>query len=65
MEKYLIIANPAAGGASAWRVIPEIIRLLNEAGLDYQLEQTESSGHAIELADPIVPTGLEAIHDES
>jgi YegS/Rv2252/BmrU family lipid kinase len=51
VEKYLIIANPTAGGGSGRRAIPEIIRLLDEAKLDYQLEQTERSGHAIELAE--------------
>ncbi len=61
MEKYLIIANPTAGGGSARRAIPEIIRLLDATGMDYQLEQTESSGHAIELAEEAALAGCEVV----
>lgn len=50
MEKCRVIVNPAAGGGSAKRAVPEIKRMLDEAALDYRLLQTENSGHAIELA---------------
>lgn len=50
MEKYRVIVNPAAGSGSAKKVIPEIERRLNEAGLNYGLLQTKCAGHAIELA---------------
>jgi YegS/Rv2252/BmrU family lipid kinase len=61
MEKYRVIVNPAAGGGSAKRVIPEIKRLLDEAGLEFQFIQTERSGHAIELAKEGSLAGCEVV----
>ncbi|MCK5315807.1 MAG: diacylglycerol kinase family lipid kinase [Anaerolineales bacterium] len=61
MKKYRIIVNPAAGGGSARRVIPEIKRLLDEARLDYQIEPTERAGHAIELAKEASLAGCDVV----
>ena len=61
MKKYRIIVNPAAGGGSARRVIPEIKRLLAEARLDYQIEPTERAGHAIELAKEASLAGCDVV----
>ena len=50
MVKYRLIVNPAAGGGTAGQFIPDIERRLREAGLDFDLVQTERPWHAAELA---------------
>lgn len=50
MSKICIIANPAAGGGSARKKIPNIQRLIAQTGLNADLLVTERRGHGIELA---------------
>jgi diacylglycerol kinase (ATP) len=50
MTQYTIILNPAAGHGNGLKALPEIQRLLNEQGLEYNLIRTERPGHATELA---------------
>ena len=46
----LIILNPIAGKGKAGERVPEIRRLMAEAGLGFELALTERVGHATELA---------------
>ncbi len=50
MNRYRIIANPAAGHGKGQRQIPYIERELARLGLDFGLVRTERPGHAIQLA---------------
>jgi diacylglycerol kinase (ATP) len=57
MPKICIIANPAAGGGTARKKIPQIQRLIAESGLDAELLVTERRGHGIELARQAATSG--------
>jgi len=46
----VIIANPRAGRGKLGARLPEIERILREAGLDYRVVQTTHPGHAAEAA---------------
>jgi diacylglycerol kinase (ATP) len=61
MAKYRIIANPVAGSGAGARAIPRITQLLNEYQIEYDLEQTEYSGHGIELTKEAVSRDYDAI----
>jgi diacylglycerol kinase (ATP) len=61
MTHIYIIANPAAGGGSAAKRIPEIHNLIKETSLDAELVLTEHRGHAIELARNAILSGYEVI----
>lgn len=50
MNRFKVIANPAAGSGTARRAIPRLEQLLKEIGLDFDLIVTERPGHAIQLA---------------
>jgi YegS/Rv2252/BmrU family lipid kinase len=50
MKKYKIIANPAAGGGTGKRAIPQIEQLLTEYSLDYDIVCTQRRWHGAELA---------------
>jgi diacylglycerol kinase (ATP) len=50
MTKYLFIINPSAGKYQAEKAIPEIERLIQLNGLDYDLIKTESAKHVYDLA---------------
>jgi len=52
-----VIVNPAAGGYSARGKWPHIHRQLRDAGLSFDHEFTESSGHAIEIAQRAANSG--------
>jgi diacylglycerol kinase (ATP) len=45
-----VIINPAAGAYSTLKKWPQLNRLLNHIGLSFDLQHTEGSGHAIEIA---------------
>ena len=61
MKKYKIIANPAAGGGSGRRAIPDIEHLFKDNLLDYELVRTERKGHAIKLAKEAVLAGFDVV----
>ncbi len=61
MKKYQVIANPAAGGGSGGRAIPQIEQLLTESGLDFDIVRTQHPGHAIELAREAVIAGCDVV----
>jgi diacylglycerol kinase (ATP) len=50
MKKYKIIANPAAGGGTGARAIPQVEQLLVKCGLDFDIVRTEQAWHGAELA---------------
>jgi len=61
MKKIQIIANPVAGSGTGARSIPRIQKLLNEHDLEFNLVQTQYSGHGIELTKEAVSQGYEII----
>lgn len=48
--KYKIIVNPAAGRGSVKEKLHQLINILNEEKLNYDIVQTEKAGHGTELA---------------
>jgi len=48
--KHLFIVNPAAGKGRAVEQIPEIERVCEKYGLEYEIVKTESPGHATQIA---------------
>ena len=57
MNDYRVIINPAAGGGTGARSVPEIKRLLANQGLRFDCVQTEYPGHATELAERAAAEG--------
>jgi len=51
MKKYKIIANPAAGGGTGKRAIPQVEHLLTKYRLDYDIVHTKRPWHAAQLAE--------------
>ena len=49
-RSVLVILNPAAGKGKARKALPVIRDCLMASGFDFELLQTERSGHAVELA---------------
>lgn len=48
--KIRLIVNPISGTVSKLRMIPNIVRRLEQAGIAYEICATEGPGHATELA---------------
>lgn len=48
--KHIFIVNPVAGKGKTSHLIPEINKILEAAGLDYEIEVTKYPGHATEIA---------------
>jgi diacylglycerol kinase (ATP) len=61
MPKYKIIVNPTAGRGTGGRAIPEIERLLNAHGLEFDLVCTERPWHAAELAQESAAAGYDVV----
>jgi YegS/Rv2252/BmrU family lipid kinase len=61
MGPIKVILNPAAGRGYGARVEPQLRRLLNAAGLDFELVYTERRWHAAELAERAVSDGFETV----
>ncbi len=57
MSDCLVIANPVSGRGAGERVIPRVVRLLRERGVQFDLERTERPWHAAELARQAVRSG--------
>jgi diacylglycerol kinase (ATP) len=61
MKKLKIIANPVAGSGAGARLIPRIQQLLGVHNLEYDLVQTQNSGHGIALTREAISQGYEVI----
>jgi diacylglycerol kinase (ATP) len=61
MQKYKIIVNPTSGRGTGARSIPAIRQALQEYGFDFDIEQTERPGHAIELTQRAVREGYDYV----
>ena len=48
--QYTIIVNPTSGKGTGLSSIPQIRSIFNQAGVEYNIIQTEYPGHAIKLA---------------
>lgn len=59
MLRHKIIVNPTAGRGAGGRAIPEIVRLLDELDLDFDLVETERPWHAAELAQEAATAGYD------
>lgn len=60
MRRALVICNPVAGRGRAKRAWPEVERGLRSAGLDFDVTDTETPGHAEALAER-APQKYEAV----
>lgn len=58
-KKHLVIANPTADKGAAEQAIPQVERLLNEHGLDFDVVRTERPWHAAELARDAAAAGYD------
>ncbi len=61
MAQMEIIVNPAAGAWKTAKKWPEIMRLLESQGLDFEYHVTEAPGHAIQLTRSAVEKGYKLI----
>ena len=61
MDPIKVILNPVAGRGYGTKVEPELRRLLQAEGLEFNLVRTEKPGHAIELARQAARAGCEII----
>jgi diacylglycerol kinase (ATP) len=61
MEPIKIILNPVAGRGYGAKAEPELRRLLEAEGLDFDLVRTERPWHAAELAEQAVGDGFETV----
>jgi diacylglycerol kinase (ATP) len=59
--RYKIIVNPTAGRGNGARVIPSLEASLRKYGLDFDLEQTQAPGHAIDLAREAAVSGYSIV----
>jgi diacylglycerol kinase (ATP) len=61
MTKYMVILNPISGRGSGKRLEPMIRTALETYQLDYDIQETEKPGQAIELARKAVMDGYEIV----
>jgi len=61
VQRFLVIANPAARAGSAARALPGLERSLAQLGLDFRLVRSERPGHAIELAAQGASEGFDVV----
>lgn len=61
MPKYRLIVNPISGRGAGAEAIPTLRQELSNAGLDFDLELTQSPWHAAELARAAVGEGCEYV----
>jgi YegS/Rv2252/BmrU family lipid kinase len=61
MDPIKVILNPVAGRGYGAKVEPELRRLLEAEGLDFDLVHTERQGHAAELAKRAAGDGFETV----
>ena len=58
---FVVIMNPTAGGGRGEAVCKDVCELLKQRSIPYRVENTESTGHATELAARAARTGCSAI----
>ncbi len=58
---FVVIMNPTAGGGRGEAVCKDVCELLKQRSIPYRVENTESTGHATELAAKAARTGCSAI----
>ncbi len=61
MPEYRIIVNPTSGRGMGGKSIPSIRQLLEAAGLEFDIVQTERPWHAVELAARAVADGCRVV----
>lgn len=61
MKKFKIIVNPISGRGSGAASIPQLMQLLDQAQVDYDLEQTQRPWHAAELARQSAAQGYQVV----
>jgi YegS/Rv2252/BmrU family lipid kinase len=61
MNKYKIIANPAARSGSAYKAIPKLEQTLSKYGLDYDMVQTTEPLHAKVLTRQAIREGYDVV----
>jgi diacylglycerol kinase family enzyme len=61
MPRYKIIANPVAGRGAGDRAVPQVERILNGYGLDFDVVRTERVWHAADLAQEAAVAGYDAV----
>jgi diacylglycerol kinase (ATP) len=61
MPRYKIITNPTAGHGSAEKAIPQIEKILNDLGLDFELVRTGEKGDGIQMAYQAALDGFDVV----
>lgn len=61
MSDCLVIANPISGRGAGERLIPRVVQLLREHGVNFDLARTERPWHAAELARQAVRSGYRLV----
>ncbi|OGO11780.1 MAG: hypothetical protein A2Y93_12510 [Chloroflexi bacterium RBG_13_68_17] len=61
MPSYRIIVNPTSGRGTGGKSIPAIEGLLQQAGFEFDMVQTERPWHAVELAERAVADGCQVV----
>jgi len=61
MPQFRIILNPTAGKGAAGKSLPILKKALDQAGLDYDIVQTEHPWHAADLAQKAAVEGVETV----
>ncbi|MEZ4371619.1 MAG: diacylglycerol kinase family lipid kinase [Polyangiaceae bacterium] len=56
-----VIVNPKAGSGRAAAKLPEIRRALKDAGVDFEIRETQGPGHATELLNEARRAGVETV----
>ncbi len=61
MRRYKIIVNPVSGRGAGAAAFPVVRNRLGELGLDFEMCQTESPGHAIQLSEQAARDGCDVV----
>ena len=61
MPRFKIIVNPVAGRGEGEKAFPVIQKLLEDLGLDFDMQRTEAPGHAIQLAEQAALEGWDVV----
>jgi diacylglycerol kinase (ATP) len=61
VARIRVIVNPVAGAGKTAKKWPQIMRLMQSLGIDFEHDITEAPGHAIELAKSAVEKGYEMV----
>jgi YegS/Rv2252/BmrU family lipid kinase len=61
MSKLCLIINPIAGKGAARKAVPEIERILDALGVEFDIHLTDHPGHAIDLAEEAGSNGYRTV----